>query len=109
MRKLLLICFIMLSIVGCGKKTFSPEEKYERVARYQKLIWKDSLTEDEKKFKEEMDEVVAGLALKADDQDSKQWMAALLKYDEEETRKSIEEFRKEQEAEKTKSKGKISF
>lgn len=56
-----------------------------------------------------MDEVVAGLALKADDQDSKEWMAALLKYDEEETRKSIEEFRKEQEAEKTKSKGKISF
>ncbi|MDK4473536.1 hypothetical protein [Fusobacterium necrophorum] len=107
MRKLLLICFVILAIVGCGKKVLTPEEKYERVARYQKLIWKSDLTEDEKKFKEEMDEVVAGLALKSDDKDSKEWMAAFMKYEQNETAEIIEKVRKEKTEEK--KSGKISF
>ena len=97
MKKKLLGIIMLLFLVGCGEnfKTYSPEEKYERIVKLQE-IEKKAITErtkDEEAFYKEMRDLLSTLKIEAQ-KDAKakiefdEWRDAVIKYETEEIEKA---------------------
>ena len=112
MKKKLLGIIMLLFLVGCGEnfKTYSPEEKYERIVKLQEIEKKSDLTKEEEDFKKEMRNLLTTLKTESQkDNDAKkefdEWKDAVERYQKEEIERLKEKAREEAE----KSKFKISF
>ena len=109
MKKKILGIIMLLFLVGCGEKykTYSPEEKYERIVKLQEIEKKsvDTLTKEEEDFKKEMRDLLSTLKIESQ-KDTKakkefdEWRDAVVKYQKEEVEKAKLEAREE--AKKTK-------
>jgi len=93
---LLLGGLIMIGLVGCGEnyKTYSPEEKYDRIVKLQEIEKKsvDTLTKEEEDFKKEMRNLLTTLKTESEkDNDAKkefdEWKDAVARYQKEEIKR----------------------
>jgi hypothetical protein len=108
-KNILLGMIILVFLVGCGEKykTYSPEEKYNRIVKLQEIEKKsvDTLTKEEEDFKKEMRDLLTTLKTESQ-KDTKakkefdEWKDAVVKYQKEEVEKAKKEAREE--AKKTK-------
>lgn len=115
MKKNILLGMIMLIfLVGCGEnyKTYSPEEKYNRIVKLQEIEkkWISERTKEDEAFQKEMRDLLTTLKIESQ-KDTKakkefdEWRDAVIKYEEEE----ITRLQKEAREEAKKTKMTISF
>ena len=114
MKKILFAIIMLVALIGCGKKykTYTPEEKYDRIVKLQEIEKKSitEITKEEEAFKKEMRDLLTTLKTEAQkDEDAKkefdEWKDAVIKYQNEELKKLKEKAREEAE----KSKFKVAF
>ena len=97
MKKNILLGMIMLIfLVGCGEnyKTYSPEEKYNRIVKLQEIEKKSisERTKEDEAFQKEMRDLLSTLKIESEKnvkakKEFDEWRDAVIKYEEEEIKK----------------------
>ena len=97
MKKKLLGIIMLLFLVGCGEnfKTYSPEEKYERIVKLQEIEKKSfsERTKEDEAFQKEMRDLLSTLKIESEKnvkakKEFDEWRDAVIKYEEEEIKKN---------------------
>lgn len=96
MKKKIFGIIMLLFLAGCGEnfKTYSPEEKYNRIVKLEEIEKKSTteLTKEEEAFKKEMRDLLSTLKIESEKnvkakKEFDEWRDAVIKYEEEEIKK----------------------